>query len=48
MYFEHIFSKKMGDFKKCPNCAKEGLTIPLTEDRDSMVCSLCEYSEKTH
>jgi len=37
----------MSGFTKCPNCAKEGLTIPLKEYRDSKICSLCEYSEKT-
>jgi len=37
----------MGGITECPNCAKEGLVIPLKEDGDSMVCSLCEYSEKT-
>jgi len=31
---------------KCPNCAREGLEVPLKEDGDSMICSLCEYSEK--
>jgi len=34
------------DVPKCPNCAEEGLEVPLKEDGDSMVCSLCEYSEK--
>jgi ribosomal protein S27AE len=38
--------KKMGDFPNCPNCATEGLTVPLSEEGDSMVCSLCGYSEK--
>jgi len=36
----------MSDVTKCPNCAKEGLTVPLSEEGDSMVCSLCEYSQK--
>jgi len=36
----------MSGYTKCPNCAKEGLTVPLKEDVDSMVCSLCGYSEK--
>ena len=34
------------DVSKCPNCAKEELEVPLIEEGDSMVCSLCEYSEK--
>jgi len=37
----------MGVITECPNCSKEGLTVPLKKEGDSMVCSLCEYSEKT-
>ena len=36
----------MSGFANCPNCAKEELKIPLKEEGDSRVCSLCGYSEK--
>ncbi len=32
----------MADYTKCPNCAKEGLTVPMSKDDDGFVCSLCE------
>ncbi len=31
----------MSGYTKCPNCVKEGLTVPMTEDDNSLVCSLC-------
>jgi len=31
----------MSGYTKCPNCAKEGLTVPMTEDDNNLVCSLC-------
>jgi len=34
----------MSSYTKCPNCAKEGLTVPMTEDGDDLVCSLCSMS----
>ena len=34
----------MGDFTKCPNCAKEGLTVPLSEGHNGLVCGLCDFS----
>jgi len=36
----------MSGITNCPNFAKEGLEVPLSEEGDSIVCSLCEYSEK--
>ncbi len=33
--------EKMSNFSKCPNCAKEGLTVPMSEEENSLVCSLC-------
>ncbi len=44
MYLDNIFIEKMS-LTKCPNCVKDGLTVPLKEDGDTMICSLCEYSE---
>ena len=32
----------MGGFPECPNCIKDKVIIPLSEDGDSMVCPLCE------
>ena len=32
----------MSGFTKCPNCAKEGLTVPLSEDTTQLVCALCD------
>lgn len=34
----------MSNFIKCPNCAKEGLTVPLSEDNKNLICALCDYS----
>ena len=34
----------MSDFTKCPNCAKEDLTIPLFEDEKTTLCPLCGLS----
>lgn len=31
----------MNSFKECPKCAKDGLTIPVYEGFEGMVCSLC-------
>ncbi len=36
----------MSGFTKCPNCFTEGFTIPLKEEKDSMVCNLCGFSKK--
>ena len=36
----------MSDFTKCPNCDKDGLTIPLKDDGVFMSCSVCDYSKK--
>jgi hypothetical protein len=36
----------MSGFTKCPNCAKEGLTIPLSEDENGLVCALCGKSSE--
>jgi len=33
----------MSGFTKCPNCAKEGLTVPLTEGENCLVCPLCGF-----
>lgn len=33
--------KKMRSYTKCPNCAEEGLTIPMSEENGGLVCSLC-------
>jgi len=32
----------MSGFTNCPNCAKEGLSVPLTKGDNCLVCSLCE------
>lgn len=31
----------MPSYTKCPNCAKEGLTVPLSEEDEGFTCSLC-------
>lgn len=31
----------MSSYTKCPNCADEGLTIPMSEEDGVLVCSLC-------
>lgn len=31
-------------YTRCSNCQKEGLTIPLTEEDNSLVCGLCGAS----
>jgi hypothetical protein len=36
--------KKLKGFTKCPNCADEGLTVPLSEDNNELVCALCNSS----
>ena len=46
IHLECIFSEKMSGFTKCPNCAKEGLTIPLYEDENGLVCALCGSSSE--
>jgi hypothetical protein len=33
--------KKMSNFVECPNCAKDGLKIPISEGYDGLVCSMC-------
>jgi hypothetical protein len=46
IHLENIFSEKMSGFTKCPNCAKEGLTVPLSEDENGLVCALCGKSSE--
>ncbi len=36
----------MSGITECPNCAKKGLGVPLKKEGDSMVCYLCDHSEK--
>ena len=31
----------MSGFTQCPNCAKEGLTVPLSVDAMKLACALC-------
>jgi len=32
----------MSGYTKCPNCSKDGLTVPLKVEGDSMICPFCE------
>ena len=36
--------KKLKGFTKCPNCADEELTVPLSEDNNELVYALCDSS----
>ncbi len=40
---EIFWRTEMTEFTKCPNCAKSGLSVPLSEDSSGLVCSLCNY-----
>jgi len=31
----------MSGFTECPNCAKDGLTVPMSVKDNGFVCSLC-------
>jgi len=34
----------MPRYTNCPNCAKEGLTVPLSKKDEQFFCALCENS----
>ena len=34
----------MSGFTKCPNCAEDGLTVPLSKEDNGLVCALCDSS----
>ncbi len=37
----------MNDYTKCPNCTKEGLTVPMSKEGKDWVCSLCGTIEQS-
>ena len=41
MYYGNILNEKMNGVTECPNCSKDGLTVPMSEDENGFVCSLC-------
>jgi hypothetical protein len=34
----------MKGFKKCRNCAKEGIVIPLSKGDNCLICAMCNSS----
>ena len=38
--------KKKCNFTKCPQCSKEGFTVPMAEEVDYQVCFLCGLAIK--
>ena len=38
--------KKEHNFSKCPECSKDGFTVPLSEEEETFVCFLCGFETK--